>query len=130
MPAAVAMSSAPACALSLPTRVNSTGSRPASRAAISAARLLPRPEASAAMRKRRSTNRSGDVDALVARGGDDRADYPGVQAVGGQQRLRGVDLVAREKHREANAAVERAPHFFAGDVAFALQPLEHGRQFP
>jgi hypothetical protein len=51
MPAASAQRNAPAEALSLATSTKSAGKFATSRAASSAARLLPRPEASTAMRR-------------------------------------------------------------------------------
>ena len=62
--------------------------------------------------------------------GDNCAESPGrfarrVQPVDGH-----LDLTSIDDGYHAHSAVERAPHFARLNIAFGLQPLEHGRQVP
>src|SRR5690606_7605728 len=126
-PMARARSSANAEGLSEKTPTSRAARRPSSIASLIACRLLPRPEARTAMRKATGIA-SADMHALAVGGRNDLAD----PAMGQRQALQfGLDrghFALRYHQHEADAAIERAPHFHVGHRAFALQPVEHRRQ--
>src|SRR5882724_2841409 len=129
MPALRARSSAGALALSDSNARMWIGASPRCCAASSAAKLLPRPEASTTMLNM-CVRRSDDAHALGVCRRNDFTDRPRGQPKACQRGNAGVCRITRDDHGVANAAIEGAPHFTLRNIAFALQPVEHGGQLP
>src|SRR5688500_571003 len=128
------------------TPTTSPSSAPVAIASGSACRLLPRPEARTAMRfighaasggrryskalTRAASGRaaSADADPIDGSGVDHMADGAMGEAEAIEVGADRGDIARRDHQYEADATVERAPHFVLRDCAFALQPVEYRRQ--
>ena len=69
-----------------------------------------------------------DADAIVASCLDHLADGAMGAAEATEVGADRSDVIRCNHQHEADAAIERAPHFIVRDRAFALQPVEHRRQ--
>src|SRR6478672_3192359 len=130
MPEFSAKATAALCGLLLATHTTlAPPSWPASCAASSARKLLPRPEASTTMRNPATLFSSADeAHALAAVALHDVADFAVRKAQLPERSGDRGHFARRQHHHEAHAAVEGAPHFLARHRALALQPVEHRRQ--
>src|SRR5437764_10612159 len=129
MPAARASASPPASARLLMTCVIAPSMSPRAAAAISAARLEPRPETRTLMRAsgmacRRGAPSGDDGARRAGRTRHEVTDRLGVLAGCAQERERALGVARGNGNDESDAAVEDAVHFRIVDVAVRLQPIE------